>query len=318
MARVNNLFDLHKIRRAKISDDYKQLVVFYELQKPTGLKKNKIKKRMNSIILDCDIFIEYKYKEKKLFIKITHDKSNLNKLYQIFLVIAYLLGNEIELYFKYKNFPYYDIPHNFNFGNYHFCFSNNKRLILEPRKTIEKGYKLLQNNNSFFQKIAPFMLNINTISYSDVRFFAEFSLLEFLATKSKASGLIFQKKDDKKELKKLSKQVLDFILKQKFKILKNKMFEEKLKNVLIPTKLNEKGYAKDKITSFISKFDSSKIKSYGKYVKEWNHLRSSKGLAHGNVLKRDFQRMPKDQALEKKLHQLLSLIVYEEFSNFKI
>ena len=314
MARVNNLFDLNKKRVAQISEDYKKLFVWYELKKPIGLKKDTAKIKTSSSFLKCKIEIDFN--KNILFIKIEQDESDLNKLYRIFIVISYLLGSEITLFYIYKNFPYYNIPHYFNFGNYPFCFVNNRKLILEPKKVIENGYKLLCDRNTSFSRLVPFMLNINTISYSDVRFFAEFSLLEFLARKSSTS-VIFNQKEDKKQLKKFSKEILDYIdnkiLEDELEILQDGILINKIKKVLSAEDLNQKGNTKDKIISYIENFSSKDMQSYGEYVKDWNELRSKKGLAHGNILKSKSKREEKDELLKEKLHKFLSLIIYKEF-----
>ena len=315
MTRINNLFDLHKERVAQISEDYKKLSVWYELKKPIELKKDTVKIKTNSSFLNCKIKIDFN--KNILFIKIEQNESDLNKLYKIFIVISYLLGNEITLFYIYKNFPYCNIPHYFNFGNYPFCFVNNEKLVLEPKKVIENGYKLLCDKNTSFSRLVPFMLNINTIPYSDIRFFAEFSLLEFLARKSLATSIIFSKEKDKKQLKEFSKEILDYInnkiSEDKSEIFQNPILTNKIKNILSAKQLNEKGYIKDRIVNYIENFSSKDIQSYSEYVKDWNELRSKKGLAHGNILKSKSKREEKDELLKEKLHKFLSLIIFKEF-----
>ncbi len=316
MSRVNNLFDLHKKRIARITDNYKELVVFYELRKPTGLKKDIVKNKLRSRFLNCDI--EINFNKNSLSIKISQKESDLNKLYQIFLVIAYLLGNEVTLFYTYKNFPYYDIPHDFNFGNYPFCFVNNKRLIVETKKVLESGYKLLHKDDSFFSKLVPFLLSINTIQYSDVRFFAEFSALEFLASKSKISGLIFKSKEEKRKLKQFSEDALNCVSERlnNFKEINKPALKDKIEQVFTAERLNEKGVIRDKITDYIENLNSEHLRSYRKYVKDWSDLRNKKGLAHGNILKTKSKKDERDRLLENKLHEFLSEIVYQEFSEF--
>jgi len=316
MSRVNNLFDLHKNRTARISEDYTELVVLYELRKPTGLRESVIKDKLKSKFLDCNV--ETYYEKNKLIIKIKQKKSDLNKLYQIFLVIAYLLGNEITLFYLYKNFPYYYIPHYFNFGGYPFCFVNNKRLILEAKKVIEGGYKLLHKRDSIFPKLVPFMLNINTVQYSDVRFFAEFSSLEFLASEPKVSGVIFKSKVKRKELKQFSEDALSCVNERlnNFKKINKSVLKNKIEQFFTAERLNEKGVTKDKITDYIRNLKSEHLRSYRQHVKGWNVLRSKRGLAHGNILKAKSKKEERDRLLEDKLHEFLSEIVYEEFSEF--
>lgn len=318
MSRVNNLFDLHKNRFARISEDYTELIVLYELRKPTGLKESIVKDKFKSRFLDCDI--ETHYEKNELVIKIKQEKPDLTKLYQIFLVIAYLLGNEITLLYLYKNFPYYYIPHYFNFGSYPFCFVNNEKLILETRKVIESGYKLLHKKDSVFPRLVPFMLGINTISPSEVRFFAEFSALEFLAGETKISGVIFKSKEEKMELKQFGNEALNCVNKRlsNFKKIDNSVLKNKIEQFFTPEQLNRRGTTKDKITDYIGNFNSKHLKSYCQYVKNWNDLRNKRGLAHGNILKTKSERDQKDRLLEDKLHEFLSEMVYEEFSKFSV
>lgn len=316
MARINNILDLHKKREARISEDYKKLFIWYELKSPVGVKKDIIKIKSKSSFLNCKIKIDFN--KDKLFIKMEQEKSDLNKLYKIFVVISYLLGNEIIL-FLCENFSYYHIPHYFNFGNYSSYFINNKRLILEPKRVIENGYKLFCDKNTFFSILVPSMLDINTISYSNVRFFAEFSLLEFLASKSLATNVIFNKKKDKEQLKEFSKEILNYVndknLKSKLRIFQNQIFINKIKNILSTVQLNQKGNTKDKIVSYIRSFNSKDIQSYNKYVKDWNKLRNKKGLAHGNIFKPKSKREEQDEFLKEELHEFLSLIIFKEFTS---
>lgn len=318
MSRVNNLFDLHKNRVARISEDNTELIVLYELRKPTGLQKNIVKSKLKSKFLDCEV--EIHYEKNELIIKIKQRQPDLNKIYHIFLVVAYLLGCEIALSRIFENFPYYHIPRCFNFGGYPFCFVNNKRIILEPKKVIESGYKLLHNEDSAFSKLVPFMLDINTISSSEVRFFAEFSALEFLASESKVSGVIFKSKEGKGELKLFSKDALNSTNKKlsNFKRINNSALKDKIGKFFSPERLNQKEVTKDKIIDYIGNLNFEHLRSYRQYIRDWSDLRSKRGLAHGNILKTESKRDEKDRLLEDKLHEFLSEIIYDEFSEFSV
>jgi hypothetical protein len=310
MTRVNNLYNLPKKRVAKISDDYKKLFLLYEVKNITGLKKDKVNKEIFSEALNCKIILDYENREINL--KLKKKEADLDNLYQIFLVIAFLLGEEVKLLYKYENLPYFDVPHDFNFGGYPFDFINRKRLILDTEDILVKGFNLLQNENSIFSKLLPSMLSINSIRYSGVRFFAEYSILEYLSSNENTNG-----KDQLKEFSKELKQIISKSLDNFEKIKDNEFLNKKLEDKTKFSYLNNKGRSfndKEKMISYIEGFDSERISSKKEYVEDWYELRNKRGLAHGHIFKEKTKKEERDRKLMKKLHESLAQIIYKEFS----
>jgi len=315
MTRTNNLLDLHKERVVRFSNDYKKLFVSYELGRPTGLKAKKLDYHFNSKSIGNGHIV---YKDRRLFIEINIGHESLDKLFKIFLVIAYFLGNEIKLYYLYKNFPYYDIPHDFNFDGYTFCFSNQKYLISEAQHAIETGY-LLINKDKEFNKILYAILLINTIPEVSIRFFAEYSMLEFLSQKYSKSvkGTIFNKREEKRKLTQFTKNIKQCIQKAEINLpqdmKKNNLLTKKIDEIRKKLDdINNKETWKDRIKNYIVSFDSQHIRSFSQYLEQWSDLRNKKGLAHGNVFHQKIDKN-KDSIIMRELHELLAKIIFDKY-----
>ena len=315
MSRINNLFDINKIRVAEIKNSDQELQIKYELSNNFSINiDNRIRKYYSKLI-DCSIYTNHKNNTFDIHIKITN--SNLEKLQDIFIVISYLLADEITLYYLHQGFPQ-KVPHYYNFGGYDFSILNTKNLIKYPLKTIERGYKLIIDHDSLFSTIVRVMLDINTSNFAQTRFFMEFSLLEHLSQKENASGNIFQDKSAKNELKKFSKDISKYCKEKlgEYEYINSANFNKKLENILSSQNLNSRSSTKDKIKAFLENFNTENINSFVEYTDKWNELRNKKGLAHGNA----YQNVPnskieyEEKKLYDKLHELLSEIVRYEYN----
>lgn len=318
MSRINNLYNLHKIREAKITEDNKQLIVNFEMSKPVGLKRKNYYSKFSSSKLSTSG--ELTYNQKTLSIVLSLDRKDPKKLYKLMLVVSYLLADEITFYYRYSDLPYYDLPHFLNCGGYDFSFVNQKFFIENPKITLEIGFDLLNNKNSYFSKVIPFLLEVNTIIHHDVRFFVEYSLLEKLAQDfSKKAGKIFSKKSEKEKAKKLLSELSNnfnsLIKEDRFKEISDPIFRDKIINILNLGNINQKGNTKDKITDFLESFKEKQVNEYAKYVVKWNDMRNKRGIAHGSGLGKENKKDDTDFQLTKHIHQLLTKIVYIEFHN---
>lgn len=320
MVRINNLYNLHKIREAKITNDNKKLIVRFEMSKPVGLKNTLYTKTFKS--KNIGIEGRLSYDQKLLSIDIDTKENDSKKLFKLFLVISYLLGQEITLWYEYQELPYFDLPKYFNFGDYHFCFVNQKNLIEKTEQFLERGFELLNDDNSYFSKMVPYILSINTIVFHDIRFFSEFSLLEKLAKDYPVQNKIFNDKKEIESLKTMSdhlqNQFNELIKQKSYKVFDNKLLKDKIKKTLDVNKLNEKGNSKDKISFFINQFTSNRIRQYSKYVREWNLIRNKKGIAHGSGVGLQGKDEDDTISLSNELHHFLSEIVYQDFHSIQL
>lgn len=228
---------------------------------------------------------------------------NLELLYKIALVIAYILGGNITIQFYYKCFPYYTSDRHLNL---HDKFSESfvaKRFLRDPQHTIEALIRLLEKEDSHFRMLAPAIMQINAMPMQDLIFVAEYGLLQSLSNNFKSAAMIFDPKGEAlKSLEKFSAEVLS--------LLSSKFPEINLpavKNKLSVSSLNSKGTTKEKIASFLQSFDDQLVKNSVEYLDPWNKLRNSSVVTHG-VLSNNFTDS-KSIDLCDKLHTLLLRIV---------
>ena len=314
MNRVSNLYDLHKIREAIIEENNKVLAVNYEMGSALlSSKKKEVVSQKRSFNLNCfggEVFIDFK--SSKLNLIVCLDEPDKNKLYQIFLVIAYLLGDNIVLKHSYEEFPFYPIPKGYNMGGYPFAFVNRERLLLDPVKFIGRGVKLINDPESFFSKILVTLLQINNLDLFDIRFFGEFVLLEYLSRKCQVGGTILDAESNAVACEQLN-FILDGLAQ---KIDKEPSLEgwqkEALKKKFLFKCVNSKGALKEKINVFIDSL-GEEFEDFKQYVGQWNFLRNRKGIAHGALMSSKNKLDEKDFFLMKKLHELLCGILYKEF-----
>ncbi len=308
MNRVRNLFDLLKYRRAEITEDNKSLIVNYEIKsshfnrdQETEVSK---KRSFNFSMLSGKVDISFKKPHLTLSINLkTEDRK---KLFQIFSIIAYLLGENILLKYSCENFPL-PVPRGYNFGGYYFDFVNTKKLILKPIENIETGLKLMNDEKSFFSQILYSMLQINNIDLIDIRFFGEFVLLESLARKEKSKNTILNKKDNPDEYAEVNSLLKKIICKLDTSKILSTQQKTFIKRKLSFEKINNKGSTKEKILLFLGGL-GEKFEKFKPYVNDWNKLRSSR-IAHGGQ-----KSVTNDEIiLMKELHHLLGNILFTEF-----
>lgn len=315
MSRILNLYDLHKKRVALITEDCKELIINYQpgasllTSKQAKDSFNTLKFPIYSELINCSIEIEFGDKDI-LIIKVSQRKSDLNKLYKVFLVIAFLFGTNLQLNYYYENFPFYAIPHDFNIGGYLFDISMRRWFLTNPKDYLEVGYKLLLDDNSMFYKVVPPLLEINTISSPFIRFFAEYSLLEVLVKEYSNSDtkIISKNSPDFDQLKTILNDAMK-IVQDKFDTRTFEMLKEKL-NI---ENINTKGNAKDKLMTFLQK---EELVEYIEYIKAWNMLRNKKSIAHGSVwASKNVKITDEDKRHMEKMHTLLTSLVFHEFHN---
>lgn len=311
MSRIRNLYDLYKHRLAVMKEDEKTLIINYELGTVllgnTPSEINQPRSFSSSSFGQMDIH----YQNKMLVLSFNLKQPDSNLLFQIFLVVAYLVADNITLFQAYKNFPYGLIPKSYTMGEYAFSFTNRERFIREPKKIIEKGLQLLNNQNSYFSKLLLPLLKINDLDLYDIRFFAEFVLLERLSRDEKIKTTILQKENVRAKIE-LNK-ILDSCNQS---ILQSGLFSETeklaLKKKFSFEKINLKGGSKDKIYLFIDSL-GDKFSEYKECVDAWHVLRTEKGLAHGALFSEGVSLNQKDMAMMQKLHEFLCKLLFREF-----
>ena len=315
MTRILNFYELHKKRLALITEDNKHLLINFEFRSnPLSPKSNldtfkKLKFPMNSKKIKCDIYLEIQNK-KLLILEISQEKEDIQKLYRVFLVIAFILGKEITLRHYFKEFPFFPIPFEYNIGRYTWNFSMRNKFLRDPVKVIEVGYSLLLDHRSHSHKILPVLLEINSIPSPFVRFFCEFSLLEALVkTKYEASSKIYEKGSvSEKHLKQLLESIMSDIDSGK-EFSQKEMLKRKFDLPLV----NSKGNLKDKIFSFTKDLG---YKKYDKHIADWNKLRNTKSIGHGAIWSnKKIDISEKDLKSMRKLHEFLTDIIYDEYTN---
>jgi hypothetical protein len=264
-----------------------------------------------SKLLDLSLSLEL-INEKQIVIEVELSESDLSKLYKIFLVLAFILGKEITLRYYYENFPYYPVPGEYNFGRYRFDFAIRKYFLLEPIKFVETGYSLIQQEDSYFNRIVPVLLEVNAIPSAFVRFFSEFALLESLVKGIKADSFLFP--EGSKEY--LS---LENFEEKSIKLLKaDPVFGssdkvDSIERKLAVKKLNSKGSTVDKIRLFLEK---ENLQRYCDYPGRWNILRNNKGIGHGAIFSdRNIEVTREEKNVMKELHELLAELVMSEFKS---
>jgi hypothetical protein len=313
-----DMFDIHKKRLGFITEDYKKLVVNYqfrgslfifksdEKEIPNFEKENKIESEK----LNGKIVYHYRPKEKEFDFIFVQGKKDFIHLYEIFLVIAFGLGENIVLDFFLENFPYYPTTHYLNIreeGPEWIRFRID--LVTNPESFIACGLNLIKDSKSYFHELIPILLEINALAFNDIVFATEYGILERLSSKIRKSGIIYaEKTKEYKELKKFSGEILD-VLSKKYKNVDSKSLRKKLKF----DTLNYKSVTKEKIYDFLDSFNNQNIRNAKENVTTWNEMRINT-LVHGCYGSR-LAYFKKHIDLAKKLHRLLLTILSEEFWN---
>ena len=107
MNRIRNLFDLSKERSAYITEDDKTLNVVYQV---SSLHLNQNQKEQVSKVRNFDFSnfegsITIIINGRDINLKISLKESDRKLIFEIFYIIAYLLGENLALSYHYKNFP---------------------------------------------------------------------------------------------------------------------------------------------------------------------------------------------------------------------
>lgn len=311
MSRIRNLYDLHKHRQAVIEEDSKSLTVTYDLG--SVLLGGAPQEIYETRSFDSPIFgkMVIHYQKNKLALEFHLEQPDSNLLYRIFLVVIYLLGDNITLFQTHKDFPLYPIPKSYTMGEYDFSFTNRKRLILKPKESIEKGLLLFKDPDSYFSRILVPLLKVNNLDLCDIRFFAEFVLLERLSKDEKANTTIVQKANTN------GKDALAHVLYScRQEIMGSNCFDDNEKAAfqkkLSFEAINSKGGSKDKMYLFIQGLGDG-FDEYKQYIDAWHILRTEKGVAHGALLSNGISLNQDDMIIMDRLHELLCKLLFREF-----
>jgi hypothetical protein len=242
---------------------------------------------------------------------VTVDAENLNYLFQIALIIAYILGQNFKLHYYYKNFPYYTTE---RYWNLDASSPVNKKLfsdlLYKPAQTISFLHDILLDQSSVFAQLVPPLLEVNAYSHSEVSFVAEFGLLQKLANAHSTQSTLFTDENSKKLLKLFSKDI-EKLLQENYPELDVPALSKKFSD----QSLNSRGNTKDKIISYLNSHDNNRIKDYGQYVAKWNQMRSSALVTHGgNPI--DVGNTAK-KAVMQELHELLLDLVQKDIESRK-
>ncbi|MCA9374278.1 hypothetical protein KC725_03905 [Candidatus Peregrinibacteria bacterium] len=308
MNRIRNLFDLSKERSAYITEDDKTLNVVYQV---SSLHLNQNQKEQVSKVRNFDFSnfegsITIIINGRDINLKISLKESDRKLIFEIFYIIAYLLGENLALSYHYKNFPM-SVPRGYNFGGYQWNFVNVRKFVLEPIEYIERGLKLIEHSGTVFSQILIPMLQINNIDLLDVRFFGEFVLLEGLSRNKQKNTTIVDRNQDPSNFKKLGSILKGTIERLSRDTTISEIQKGQLERKLDLGIVNSRGGTKDKIYEFIDSLGDN-FQNYKEDIDIWNKLRSSR-IAHGF----NSGLTPEDSKTMNKLHEFLSSIVYSEF-----
>jgi hypothetical protein len=305
-----DLNDKHKVRGGLITKDYQKLIINFEFRsKPVAFNKEALIEIRESL---GNGEIKTHLRDGKYFeCVVTTDNENLNYLYHIALIIAYILGQNFKLHYYYKNFPYYTTE---RYWNLDASSPINSKLfsdlLYKPAQTISFLHDILLNQSSIFAQLVPALLEVNAYSHSEVSFVAEFGLLQKLANAHDTQSTLFTDKKSKKLLMSFSKDI-EKLLRDDYSELDLPAFSKKFSAEY----LNSRGNTKDKIISFLESSNDNRIKDYIQYVTEWNKMRSSALITHGgNPI--DVHNTQK-KAVMKELHELLLDLVHKDVNSRK-
>jgi hypothetical protein len=303
-----DLYDKHKHRTAFISEEYEYLYFAFEFR-GTALPFNKeelIDKTEEFFDGELRVYLE---NNRKLVFQVKLKEANLTLLYRTAMVLAYVAGKNVTLQYYYKNFPYYTTDHHFNLhADSPISKDLLRRLLEKPADTVKSLIDLLTDEDSYFNKLAVGMMQMNAFSYPESIFVYEFGLLQGLAKNNKVSGNLFNKTTNPTELKQLE----DFSL-EATSLLENKYPEiaEVLRKKIDPVTLNSRGVTKDQIRIFLQQFENAWVREHEKHIDTWNGLRSKTTTAHGgsiDITDQTFTEAARD------LHNLLLRIMADEVS----
>jgi len=296
-----DLFDKHRTRTAFISEDYKRLIINYEFRSGAiPFNKEKVMEKEH----DCfggraSIRLT---NNKEFIFELELKEPDLNLLYRVSLIVAYIFGKNLHLQYYAENFPYYTTDRYFNL-NSHSPVSQRllKDFIKNPEEILSKIVTHIEDKGSYFNKFLPTLLHVNAFSYPDIVFIIELGLLEREASKSikGVESKIFS--ENSKEFKEL-KSFLDDInekLKNEYPSINNRA----LKNKLSVKNINEKGVTKEKMKAFLSSFSREDINECSEYVGTWWEMR--KGIIVHGTTSEGLKVFDKNKHLVDRLHRLL-------------
>lgn len=275
-----DLFDKRKRRAAFISEDYKCLIINYEFRSGAiPFNKEKV------IEKEHDCFggrVGIRLTNNKEFIfELELKEPDLDLLYDISLVAAYIFGKNLHLQYYAKNFPYYPTDEYFNLGSYSPVSPRFlKDFIENPEEVLSKIITRLKDKESYFNKFLPSLLSVNAFPYPDIIFIVELGLLEKEASKSikGVESKIFS--ENSKEFKELKKFLGD--INKKLRNEYPNIDKEALRNKLSIKNINEKGVTKEKMKVFLSSFSRKDINECSEYVGNWWEMRNGI-IVHGTT-----------------------------------
>lgn len=302
-----DLYDKNKERYAFITEDYKNLKLFFEFRgSAQPFNREKLISKIEEFF-GGELKIELE-DNTNLKLEIKLKEPDLNLLYKIVIIMSYILGKDIHLQYFFKNFPYYPGDYYFNL-NSHSPVSDSLfgKLLNNPSETLKKFLNLITDTSSYFNKLAVGIMQVNAFSFLEFIFVFEYGLLQGLSRENRVSGKIFTEKNDLvkfEKMKEFSTEINDLLDKKYSEI------SEAIKKKIEFENLNSRGTTKDQIRIFLNQFENNRIKDYEKHIDEWNQIRNKTITAHGiNLIE---LTDPKTSQSIKALHDLLLEIVSEE------
>ncbi|MCK4635838.1 MAG: hypothetical protein KAT32_03165 [Candidatus Moranbacteria bacterium] len=288
----------------KITDNYTSLILNFNFE------LNAIPFNKEQIIeKECSIFENEKLhlilsENKKLKIQIDLKEKNLNLLYKIAVVISYILGQEIHLFYRYENHPSYNsIFFNLNSKNKYIL----KKFIHDPKNIILKFLDILENNY-IVKTLLISMLQLGSISYIDIVFVQEYVLFEKVVNnfcEKNINGKHFEKSSD------------EYKLLEEFCICINDLLNNNYKKLNFPENkfkaniLNDKGSPiKNKMNYFLDNFKKGIFSAYKSNINDWNKMRQ---IIHGkNIILSSDKHLDKTREMNNLLLEILYFEIEKE------
>ncbi|MCB9815840.1 hypothetical protein H6786_00455 [Candidatus Nomurabacteria bacterium] len=307
-----NLYDKHKIRGAFITEDNKKLIVNFEFSnKVVSFNKGQLIETTETLErAEVKTVLE---KDKYFVCVVSTPEADLDFLYKISLAIAYVVGQNFELQYYFKEFPYYPTSHHWNIDS---CNPISRRLfedlLRSPSNTIRFLLSLLRDDATAFSQLVPTMLVVNAYNHSEVSFITEFGLLQKLSKRHDADSKLFTAENDLDKLSQFSNTILE-TLQLDYTDINIPALEKKLST----ESLNSKTATNEKIVSYLNSFDKERIKSCAEYVPQWNKLRSSALVTHGGrpINVKDADKRGKMHKLHELLLDIVSLEVNAKYGD---
>lgn len=303
-----NLFDFHRTREMFITNDHRKLILEYEFSSFKTSEKFGLVVNKEYSYSASNLELKIKFLDtRKLSATFSLPSENLDFLYKVAILMAFIVGDNVTLTFYSKEFEFAPIVHFFNAGiGTHQREKLLTNFFADPVKEMGILLCLLEDKETIFAKILPDIIKVNAFGFVDIRFIVEFGILERLAQNEKVSGVLFANKSTEYNLlKEFSKKINNLIDEEYPEISL-----PEIKNKINLSKLNEKGVSRIKIESFLGK-NPRLLNHYKEYISEFSQLRNQI-IVHGTS-NAGLEQLRTKRHIPERMHDLMLELVFIDY-----